>query len=221
MPSRAAVPLLLLLLAAPATADTLLTVRGSVEGLKMDQPPTGQIHLWIAADKLRRDEGETSTIVRLDRGKVYLLNHGDKTYAEIAAPDVQRPVPLTEAAIKVGVTPTGDTKKIGQWNARKYKVDIASPDGLHLDTTIWASKDVAAYQAYGKLAAVLAALQPGSAEWARQMQQIEGFPVLQESDVTMGGSRFKTREELLTVETKDAPAGTYDPPAGYRALPAR
>jgi len=60
------------------------------------------------------------------------------------------------------------------------------------------------HQAYGKLAA----LQPGSAEWPRQMQQIEGFPVLQESDVTMGGSHFKTREELATVETKDAPAGT-------------
>src|SRR5882762_5189634 len=88
MPSRAAAPLLLLLLAASAAADTLLTVRSSVEGLKMDQPTTGQIHLWVAADRLRRDEGETSTIVRLDRGKVYLLNHTDKTYAEVAAPDI-------------------------------------------------------------------------------------------------------------------------------------
>jgi hypothetical protein len=219
MPRRAAVPLLLLLLAAPVAADTLLTVRSSVEGLKMDQPATGQVHIWVAADKLRRDEGETSTIVRLDRGKVYLLNHGDKTYVELAAPDVQKPVPPAEAAIKVRVTATGETKKVGDWNARKYQVDISSPEGLHLDTTIWASKDVASHQAYGKLAAVLAALQPGSAEWARQMQQIEGFPVLQESDVTMGGSRFKTREELAAVETKEAPAGTYDPPAGYRALP--
>jgi hypothetical protein len=219
MPRRAAVPLLLLLLTAPVAADTLLTVRSSVEGLKMDQPTTGQVHIWVAADKLRRDEGETSTIVRLDRGKVYLLNHGDKTYVELAAPDMRKPVPLEEVAIKVKVTATSETKKVGDWNARKYKVDISSPDGLHLDTTIWASKDVASHQAYGKLAAVLAALQPGSAEWARQMQQIEGFPVLQESDVTMGGSRFKTREELATVETKEAPAGTYDPPAGYKALP--
>jgi hypothetical protein len=45
--------------------------------------------------------------------------------------------------------------------------------------------------------------------------------VLQESDVTMGGSHFKTREELATVETRDAPAGTYEPPAGYKALPPR
>jgi len=208
--------LLCLLLAAPAAADTLLTVRSSVEGLKMDQPTTGQVHIWVAPDRLRRDEGETSTIVRLDRGKVYVLNHADKTYLELAAPDLQKLAAPAGAQMKVQVTATGETKKVGTWNARKYKVDISNPEGLHLDTTIWASKDVASYQAYGKLAAALAAMQPGSGEWARQMQQIEGFPVIQEADVTMGGSRFKTREELVAVETKDAPAGTYDPPAGYK-----
>ena len=208
--------LLCLLLAAPAAADTLLTVRSSVEGLKMDQPTTGQVHIWVAADRLRRDEGETSTIVRLDRGKVYVLNHADKTYLELAAPDLQKMAAPAGAQMKVQVTDTGETKKVGTWNARKYKVEISNPEGLHLDTTIWASKDVASYQAYGKLAAALAAMQPGSGEWARQMQQIEGFPVVQEADVTMGGSRFKTREELVAVETKDAPAGTYDPPAGYK-----
>ena len=41
----------------------------------------------------------------------------------------------------------------------------------------------------------------------------------QEADVHMGDSRFKTREELVSVETKDAPAGSYDPPAGYTAQP--
>ncbi|HYX24986.1 MAG TPA: DUF4412 domain-containing protein [Thermoanaerobaculia bacterium] len=212
--------LLCLLLAAPAVADTLLTVRSSVEGLKMDQPTTGQVHLWIAAGKLRRDEGETSTIVRLDRGKVYVLNHADKTYLELAAPDLQKLAPAG-AEMKVQVTATGETRKVGTWNARKYKVDISNPEGLHLDTTIWASKDVASYQAYGRLAAALAAMQPGSGEWARQMQQIEGFPVLQEADVTMGGSHFKTREELVAVETKDAPAGTYEPPAGYKGVAAQ
>ena len=53
------------------------------------------------------------------------------------------------------------------------------------------------------------------------MRQIDGFPVVQESDVDMGGSRFKTREELVAVETKEAPAGTYDPPVGYTAQTAQ
>src|SRR5881227_2532309 len=123
--------LLCLLLAAPAVADTLLTVRSSVEGLKMDQPTTGQVHIWVAADRLRRDEGETSTIVRLDRGKVYVLNHADKTYLELAAPDLQKMAAPAGAQMKVQVTATGETKKVGTWNARKYKVEISNPEGLH------------------------------------------------------------------------------------------
>jgi hypothetical protein len=215
----ALLPLLLLLAvpAPPAGADTLLTVRSKVEGLKMDQPAGGEIRIWVGADRLRRDEGETSSILRLDTGKIYLLNHADKTYAEVAAPDLQKPAAAGVAQMKVQVTETRDAKKVGNWQARKYKVEISSPEGLHLDTTIWASKDIAGYQAYGKLSSVLAALQTGSAEWSRKMQQIDGFPVIQESDVDMGGSRFKTREELVSAETKDAPAGTYDPPAGYTA----
>jgi uncharacterized protein DUF4412 len=213
--SRRIVFLSLLLLAAPAAADTFLTVRNSVEGLKMDQPAGGEVHIWVGSDRLRRDEGETSTIVRLDRGKVYVLNHADRTYVELAAPDLQKLAPSAGAAMKVQVTATGETKKVRDWNTRKYKVEITNPEGLRLDTTIWASKDVV--PSYGRLAATLAALQPNSAEWARQMQQIEGFPVIEEADVEMAGSRFKTREELVSAETKDAPAGTYDPPAGYAA----
>ena len=98
-------------------------------------------------------------------------------------------------------------------------MEISNPAGLRLDTTIWASKEVASYPAYNRLVASLTALQPGSAGLARKLEQIEGFPVLQEADVQMGTSRFKTREELVTAETKDAPAGSYEVPAGYAVQP--
>jgi hypothetical protein len=209
--------LLLLLLATPAAADTLLTVRSSVEGVKMDQPRR-EVRIWIGGDKIRRDDGEASTILRLDQGKLYQLNHEEKTYIEIPLADLQKMAP-SGAQMKVQVTATNETKKIGQWNTRRYKVEISSPDGLRLETTIWASTEVESHGAYNRLTAALAALQPGSGEWARKLQQIEGFPVVQESDVTMGGSHFKTREELVSVETKDAPAGAYDLPKGYKPLP--
>ncbi len=222
MPRRSAFALLLLLAALPAAADTLLTVRTTVQGLKLDQPPAGPVRIWIdgRGDRLRRDEGDTSYILRLDRGKLYVVNHGDKTYSELALPIDPGKVPAPEAAqVKAEVTPTGETKKIGSWNASKYRVDISSPAGVHLDTTVWASKEIASYPALTRLAASIAALQPGSADWARKLDRIEGFPVVQEVDVTMGSSRFKTRDELVSVESKDAPAGAYDPPAGYTAQP--
>jgi len=217
MSRRLLLPLLLLVLAVPAAADTVLTIQSSIEGLK-DQPQPGPVKVWINGDKLRRDEGgDTSYILRIDKGKLYILNHSEKTYSELALGDLQKIASPAAAQLAVQVTATGETKKVGSWNARKYKVDISNPAGLHLDTTIWASKDVAAYQAYNRLAVSLAALQPGAAEWARKLETIEGFPVLQEADVKMGSSRFKTREELVSVETLEAPAGAYDVPAGYTA----
>src|SRR5882757_5124951 len=164
---------LLLLLAVPAAADTLLTVRSSVEGLKLDQAQQGPVRIWVdgKGDKLRRDEGDTSYILRLDRGKLYVINHGDKTYSELALPIDPGKIPAPEAAqVRAQVTPTGETKKIGSWNANKYRVDISSPAGVHLDTTLWASKDVASYPALTRLAVSLAALQPGSADWSRKLE---------------------------------------------------
>lgn len=222
MPRRA-VAALLFLLATPALADTLLTVRSSIEGLKIAPSQAEPIRIWIGGekgDRLRRDEGETSYILRLDRGKLYVVNHADKTYSELPLPiDARKIGAPPEMQVKAQVTATDETKKIGSWSARKYKVDITNPAGLHLDTTVWASPDVASHQALTRLAASIAALQPGSADWAQKLSQIEGFPVLQEADVTMGTSHFKTREELVGIETKDAPAGTYEPPAGYTAQP--
>lgn len=223
MPRRAAAALLFLLAATPALADTLLTVRSSIEGLKIAPSQAEPIRIWIGGekgDRLRRDEGDSSYILRLDRGKLYVVNHTDKTYSEIPLPIDGRKIGAPpEMQAKAQVTATGETKKIGTWSARKYKVDITNPAGLRIDTTVWASADVAAHQALTRLAASIAALQPGSADWSVKLTQIEGFPVLQEAEVTMGTSRFKTREELVGIETRDAPAGGYDPPAGYTAQP--
>jgi hypothetical protein len=224
MPRRTAFALLLLLAAAPglpALGDTLLTVRSSIQGLKIAPSQAEPIRIWIGGekgDRLRRDEGDSSYVLRLDRGKLYVINHTDKTYSEIPVPiDPRKMGAPPEMQVKAQVTATGETKKIGSWNVRKYRVDITNPAGLHLDTTVWASADVASHQALTRLAASIAALQPGSADWSVKLAQIEGFPVLQEADVTMGTSHFKTREELVSVETKDTPAGAYDPPAGYTA----
>jgi len=117
----------------------------------------------------------------------------------------------------VKVTPSTETKKINGWTAQRVQMDIASAMGMKVGTTLWISKDVAAYPALNKLTAALAALQPGAADWSQKLNQLDGFPVLKEDDVDALGARFKTREELVSIETKDAPAGIYDPPVGYTA----
>lgn len=212
-------------LALPAGADTVLTLKSRVDGLRIPgQPAETESRVWRAGDKLRRDDGDTSVILRLDRNKLYLVNHADRTYNELSFPiDPQQFAAAGPAAdamkVAARVTPMDEVKKIRDWSARRYRVEISSAAGVKLDTTMWVSRDLDSDGAFRKLAVSLAALQPGNADWARKLGQIEGFPVLQEADVQMGDTRFKTREELVAVETKEAPAGFYEPPAGYNARP--
>ena len=41
---------------------------------------------WLGKDKMRRDEGETTTLIRLDENKMYVIDNTDKTYSEIDLP---------------------------------------------------------------------------------------------------------------------------------------
>ncbi len=84
---------------------------------------------------------------------------------------------------------------------------------------MWVSNEIEGFARFNRMAGAMASLQPGSGEWVKQLEKIDGFPVLTESRVDALGAQFGTREELVSVETKAAPAGTYDPPAGYKAQP--
>ena len=169
-------------------------------------------------------------IFRLDKNRLYIVDHADKTYSEITLPiDLRKMMPKGSEAmadqiaagmkVTVQVTPRDETKKVGQWNARRYDVTVQSAMGMKIATTMWVSKEIEGFAAFNKMAGTMASLQPGSGEWVKQLEKIDGFPVLTESRVDALGAQFGTREELVSVETKAAPAGTYDLPAGYKARP--
>jgi hypothetical protein len=229
-------PLLAALAAASANADSLLILKSHADAfaLKEESQPARdtEVRLWVAGDKagdkVRRDEGDTSMILRLDRNKLYLIHHPDKTFNELPLPiDFVRLMGkgkedlgqtwAQKMRLTVKVTPGEETKKIGNWTARREQMSISSAMGMKIATTLWLSKDVAGYPALNKLTAALAALQPGAADWSQKLEQLDGFPVLKEDDVDALGAHFKTREELVSVESRTAPAGLYDPPVGYTA----
>lgn len=216
-----------------AGADTLLTLKShhdafEVMGEKQEAKDT-QVKIWLGADRMRRDDGDVSMILRLDRKKLYVLDHGDKTYSEIALPiDFRKLLPGQEELAKqvekmmeveAQVTPTQESQKIGQWNARKVQVTLKSAMGMTINSNVWISPDVPGYRALNQMASTLLALQPGTAKWAQKLASLEGFPVLQEQDVSAVGARFKIREELLSAQEQGAPAGTYELPGGYKPKP--
>lgn len=226
--------LLLFVSAVPGYADTLLTLKSHVDSFQLMGETTPakdtEVKVWIGADRIRRDDGQVSSIVRLDRNRVYIVRHEDKTYSEIALPiDLRKLAPQGAEAVvdqmanamklTARVTPTEETRKIGSWNTRKVQAAITSAMGMKMDVVLWVSPEVEAHKSFNRMAATLAALQPGAAAWAAELERIAGFPVLQESTVDVVGTRFKTREELVSVETRDAPAGLYEPPGGYKQQP--
>ncbi len=233
---RRSLPLLVLLLAlaAPAAADTLFTLKSHVDAFQVageNQPAKDtEVRIWLSGDKLRRDEGPTTAILRLDRNKLYVVRHADKTWSELSLPvDFVRLMPkgseqvgalwAQQMKLTVQLQPTGETRTVGSWNARKVKMDITNATGMKIASTLWVSKDVQGWSALNRFAAALAALQPGSQSWVQSLEQMEGFPVLREDRVEAMGARFGTREELVSVETRDAAPGAYEPPAGYQQAP--
>ena len=221
-----------LILPSAAGADTLYTLKSHTDAFQVggqSQPAKDStVKVWVAGDRMRRDDGEQSMIFRMDQNRLYLVDHEDKTYSEIALPiDLRKMMPKGSEAmadqiaaamqVTVQVTPRDEVKKVNQWNAKRYDVSVQSAMGMKIATTMWVTKEIEGFGHFNKLAGTVAALQPGSNEWVKQLEKVDGFPVLTESQVDALGAKFGTREELVSVETKTAPAGSFDPPAGYKA----
>jgi hypothetical protein len=124
------------------------------------------------------------------------------------------------AKLDAKIVRTNETKKIGSWNTRKYHVELTNPE-TRMSIDMWVSPDVGVdMNALRQMQLNMASLQPGSLSWIKKLQQIEGFPVLQESTLNFGTPKdVKTHEQLISVETKEPPAGTFAPPAGYTQKP--
>ena len=59
------------------------------------------------------------------------------------------------------------------------------------------------------------AKQPGFQEMFEEMKKIKGLAVLTTSASSAMGAEVKSTEELIEVEEKSAPSGTYEIPPGY------
>ncbi|HEV3457128.1 MAG TPA: DUF4412 domain-containing protein [Thermoanaerobaculia bacterium] len=232
-----ALPLAALLtgaLAARAGADLVITVKGHTDAFKVgdrvQEPRDADVKIWITAEKMRRDEGPLSAIVRLDRKKLYLVNHTDRTYSVVDLPiDWAKLVPssdrekfqqfVTESQLKSSIKPSAETRKVRTWNTHRVDVELTNAQGLRVSTQMWLTKDLDLYAAYNKMSGVLASLQVSSADWSRKIGDLDGFPVYQETTVSVGGTAFKSHEEVVQAESKQLTDVTFDPPAGFNPVP--
>ena len=184
---------------------------------------------WMSGDKMRVDNYDEqyrltdSTIWRGDKGKVYFVDHVNKTYTEMNLGEVTTGMPTGMAMnFTVKVTPTSETKMIKTWNCKKYMVETNIAMGIVSTTTtqeIWTTEDIkidySQYMQFSQSAqsgAGLSISEDVIKEWAK----VKGYPVLTITTIKTMGQSIKSTTELLEYNSqKSAPAGTYDIPKGY------
>lgn len=181
---------------------------------------------WLGNDKMRQDIGDVTSLIRLDKNKMYIINHADKTYSEMDLPlNLDEMLPpeakqiMDSMDISSSITDTGETKTINDWNCKKYLVEIAiSMMGMEMPTKMdmWTSKDLGVdLKEFKQLYTQTLATNPMFQDFIGEFEKIDGYPVLTEFSMDMMGAEQKYKEEVLSVEKTSPPAGTYELPEGY------
>lgn len=222
-----------LLVAAPSTADQVLTIANHTDEFSVmgrTTPAQDVTHTyWFADDATRYDAGDTSVIMRLQEKKLYFLNHDEKNYAELDLPiDFEQLVgpemaPMMEQMTKmmaatVKVTSTDRSGEFAGYSCTYSKVEV-SMGMMQMTSDSCISKELPIdYSRYQALAEAQAEMLPNQ-DWLKEMtEKLQGFPVRTESTATVMGNEQKSWQELQSVEERDAPAGHYEPPAEYQKV---
>ncbi len=181
---------------------------------------------WLGKDKMRQDVGEVTTLIRLDKNKMYMINHSDKTYSEMDLPFKLEEMLPPEAKqmmdamdISSSITDTGETQTINNWKCKKYLVEISVSMmgmGMPMKMNMWTSKDLGVnMNEFKELYTKTLAANPMFKDFIQDFEKIDGYPVLTEFSMDMMGAQQKYREEVTSVEKTGVPAETYDLPEGY------
>jgi hypothetical protein len=184
--------------------------------------------VWIGDERIRQDAHGQSMIVDLAADKVVVLDHASATYQVFDLPlELDDLVPPEQAArlraemakmaMEIEIHPTDERREIRSLPCRRQDVVLRHPEGMRIDVELWTTEavefDVGAYK---RMEQELATVQSGGAEWMKRLVEIEGFPVLREMVIHLpSGQEASQREELVSIETRPAPDGIYEPPEDY------
>ncbi len=222
--------LAVVLAAGTVLADTKVVKKVHTDGYSLmgqSQPPQDStVTVWIADDRLRTDQPDTSLIVRLDQKVMYVVDNDRRTYSVITLPvDVSAVMPPEMAAamkqmmtFTAEVTVTDEVEQIGGRSARRYDLTMTS-QAMQVQVEVWATKDVPFdLAAFRRMGDEMQRMQPGMEDVLPELRKIEGFQLRQTSTLRMtmtGGTEITSREEVVAFEQVEAPEGLYEPPADF------
>lgn len=226
---RLAFALLILLLASPAfAADVLVRIKTHSDPIAIggqSQPARDSVaEQWYGPGKTAQNSGEGGFIVDLGKNVAYMVNHRSKSYVPLTLPiDIVKILPPEVAAqapmmqMTATVSPTTETRTVGAWKCLGYDVTLTMM-GMPMTMRVWASTDVPATLLDFSAKVTPAFLQGQmrlTDESMKEFAKIRGFQVATELTATVMGAQMRTTTEVVEIVEKPAPAGTFEPPAGY------
>lgn len=217
-----------LLLSAFAGADVYVKSKTHTDAFAImgqSQPAKDETtEQWISDDRLAFSSTEMASIVDLKRNLMWLINHKDKTYVETQLPlDITKLIPpemaqMMGAMMKmtVTVTPTGQTKTIGQWKCSGYDVSLQMMM-MPMKMSVWASTDVPInLEKFSKLYSNILKAQLRLDDAAiQEMAKIKGFWIASETSGEMMGAKMRSTTEVIEISQKTPDPSVYLVPAGY------
>jgi len=190
------------------------------------QPAKDEVnHMWIGKNRMAMLGAEQSFILDGDKNMAYMINHQSKNYVEMALPlDMSKYLPeqFTQmmSGITVEVKPTGQKEKVNQWMCDIYDVTM-NMMMFKMNMKVWASTDVPfdwkAFQEemFSQMAKATMRLTDDA---LKEFMKIQGYQIKTEIKMNVMGAEMKTIQEVVEIADKDAPGGTYDPPADYKKM---
>jgi len=200
---------------------------------------TDTTEMWFSDQAARIDTGDGNCVIlQAEKNTVYMIDNQDKTYVEIrlegqglleammpageseedaeAAAMMKQMAASMLANTQVTVTPTEERKKIRDWDARKYMIDLKLPMGT-ASSEVWASKDIKVNaRLFQKLSMAMSGMMADVEKMMKEMEKIEGMEVYNATVIEMMGNKIKSTQEIIEYTQKPAPAGAYELPAGYK-----
>ncbi len=232
------------LMTIPISADIYMVNKQHTEGMAVmgrQQPDQDVIQkIWITKNKIKSESGEQTILILLDEKKIITLNHEDKTYTELPMgfgnmmdkamenqtgedkDEMDQFMQMAKGMMKfeIKVTPSGETKKINNWQCKKYNQEVKMGMGP-IVSEVWATEELEMdYEIYAKFSTAMMSMQPGFSDSfdsaMAELKKIKGVPVLTKTTMNMMGMQMKSSQELLEFKQGTAPKGTFDIPKGYK-----
>lgn len=214
-----------LALSADIYVKTVTTYQVASASQEISAPEQTRIaEQWISGKKIAMVNDPITVIVDIARNSAILVTPVSKTYVETALPiDMIKLLPAEIANMASAfqytatVKPSGETKKIREWNCSGYDVAVSRSNGTSFAMKIWATTDVpfdlTDYQEM--MGAVQKAQMFLSEATVKEFAKIKGIQVATEA--TMEYNEIQTRIMMETVEIsqKNAPPGIFEIPAGF------